>query len=396
MNICLNSVIKNDRKIRLLRVITDDRVVPWHLGKTLKSMSDDFEVTVVGLGVTIHNRTYPNIRFIDLPIYPKINLLKDTIALFKLIKIICRLRPDVCHSIMPKAGLLCALASHFIVPVRIHTFTGQVWQTKKGVGRFLLRMSDKFIIRLNTICFTDSASQSQFLLGEGIVFKGNPLPVILKGSLGGVDLSKLALEKKDLWRSKVKNDLSINNNHLVVGYLARKTPDKGALLILEAFSRILKRIPNVTLLFIGPDDSDGALDAYKSAYPNWSRNVIEMNEVSNHEEYLAVFDVLCLPSYREGFGSIVIDAAALSIPCVGSRIPGLVDAIEDTVTGLLFNCGDIDDLSEKLFTLLQDSFLLQSYGISALSRVKHYYDSEVISRALEDKYKELLVLEKHF
>jgi glycosyltransferase involved in cell wall biosynthesis len=297
---------------------------------------------------------------------------------------------------MPKAGLLCALASRLIVPVRIHTFTGQVWQTKIGVGRFLLRMMDMFVVRLNTVCFTDSASQSQFLLNEGIGFQGGPLPVILKGSLGGVDLSKLAIVKKDLWRAKVKGDLRINNDHLVVGYLARKTMDKGALLILEAFSKILKRIPNVTLLFVGPDDSNGALDAYKAVHPNWRRNVIEMNEVANHEEYLAVFDVLCLPSYREGFGSIVIDAAALAIPCVGSRIPGLVDAIEDTVTGLLFCCGDIDDLCEKLVTLLQDRPLLHSYGVSALSRVKRYYDSEVISRSLENKYRELLVQGKHF
>uniref|UniRef100_UPI004047E319 glycosyltransferase n=1 Tax=Flavobacterium sp. TaxID=239 RepID=UPI004047E319 len=347
-------------------------------------MSDDFNIIIAGDNVTTYSKTYPNINFINVPINRKLNLLIDIFALFKLIFIILRYKPDICHSIMPKAALLSAVASWPFISVRVHTFTGQVWQSQKGLKRLILKEIDKFIIKLNTICFTDSQSQSQFLLSEGISLKGNPLPIISKGSLGGVDLNKISINKKNYWRKKIRYDYKIDEKSIVIGYLARKTLDKGAILLLNAFRKIRGETPNVILMFIGPDESNGILDLYKSEHIDWNHKVIDIGKVVNHEEYLSAIDVLCLPSYREGFGSIVIDAAALAIPTIGSRIPGLVDAIEDFVTGRLFNCGDIDDLCKQLQIMLNDKCLLQTYGTNAYARVVKFYDSKVITKNLED------------
>jgi glycosyltransferase involved in cell wall biosynthesis len=114
--------------------------------------------------------------------------------------------------------------------------------------------------------------------------------------------------------------------------------------------------------------------------------VVERGTVSNHEEYLFISDVLCMPSYREGFGSVVIDAAALGVPCIGSRIVGLVDSIADGFTGLLHPPGDINGLVECLHQLDSDKILLSELGASAKIRVTTYFSSEIMCQLLIDFY----------
>jgi glycosyltransferase involved in cell wall biosynthesis len=377
-------------KPKLLRVITDARVLPWHLGKTLKILKDDFDIIVVGKEVSRYQDNFTGIKLIDLPITPKINFFNDVEALVRLVILILRIKPDIVHSIMPKASLLATLASFFLVPVRIHTFTGQVWQTKLGPSRWMLKCLDKLVVKMNTLCMTDSFSQSDFLYNEGIGTAGNnPLPVISKGSLGGVDLDVIDIQKKECWRNEMRSRYNISKDTFVIGFLARKTIDKGALIILEAFELITAKYNNVALMYIGPDDSAGVLDKYKWDHPDWNASVIEIEAVASHEKYLASFDVLCLPSFREGFGSIVIDAAALAIPTIGSRIYGLTDAIIENETGLLFECGSKQHLVEAVSSLIEDRAFLVRLGSAAYQRAVKNFDCRVLAAELGKLYTKL-------
>jgi glycosyltransferase involved in cell wall biosynthesis len=379
-------------KPKLLRVITDARVLPWHLGKTLKILKDDFEILVAGDGVSRYQKDFPGVTLIDIPINPKVKLFADLRALVELTILIIRFKPDIAHSIMPKAGLLTALASFFFVPVRLHTFTGQVWQTKLGLSRWVLKRLDTLVVKMNTLCMTDSFSQSVFLYDEGIqTLEKKPLTVISKGSLGGVDLEVINIQKKEFWRNEVRLKYNIPENAFVLGFLARKTKDKGALIMLEAFELIVSKYSNVALMYIGPDDSAGDLGRYKAEHPSWNDYVIEVDTVSSHEMYLAAFDILCLPSYREGFGSIVIDAAALAIPTVGSRIPGLTDSIIEDKTGLLFECGNKNDFVKAISLLIEDKMFLEDLGRSAYERVLEYFGYRVLAVELSRLYKKLLL-----
>jgi len=122
-------------KPRVVRIVTASYVVPWHLANTLKRIAADFEVTVVGQGVSAYRDTWPDIRWIDLDLNRKVSLWSDLRALFSLCRIFLAIEPDIVHSIMPKAGLLSALAGFLCrVPVRMHTFTGQVWATRGGLA----------------------------------------------------------------------------------------------------------------------------------------------------------------------------------------------------------------------------------------------------------------------
>lgn len=376
-----------EKKIRIMRVVTSSECVPWHLGNTIKRMANDFEVSVVGQGVSQYSDAFQKINWFDLDIDRKINPLADVRSLYKLIRIILRVRPDIIHSIMPKAGLLTALAGFICrVPIRVHTFTGQVWTTQTGFFRFILLFMDKLISKLNTVCLTDSASQSFFLFDHNIRYSGKSLPVLLKGSLSGYDTEKINNQAIGARAETLRNTLKIDKSDFIFTFIARKSRDKGAIDLINAFSIISNNYPKAKLLFVGPDETRGEIRKMEKSRPDLFKKIINVGRVDNHELYLAISHVLCLPSYREGFGTIVIDAAALGIPTIGSKIVGLVDSIEDGKTGILFPAGDLNKLSQAMLFMLKNPEQRNQMGQSAKQRVEAYFTADQLYIALKEFY----------
>lgn len=389
----VRTVMPVEKSIRVLRVVTSTECVEWHIGKTLTYLSRDFEVMVAGDRVSVNQAAFPDVAWADIAIARKINLWADLKALVLLFVLCRRYKPDVVHSIMPKAGLLTAIAAWLAgVPVRMHTFTGQVWDTKRGLPRAFLKALDRLVVLLNTRCLTDSPSQSAHLLKHGVSDHGKALGSLGQGSLNGVDLGRFDKARISASSKVSRTSVGLGETDFVITYAARKSIDKGALDMLRAFAMARKRIQHMRLLFVGPDESNGAIEALRAATPEAFEGVVEFGLVRNLEDYLALSDVLCLPSYREGFGSVVIDAAALEVPCVGSRIPGLVNAIVDGETGVLFPVGDVDQLSDILVALESDRDRLKQLGKAASERVRKVFSSEVLYSHLANLYKEQLVL----
>lgn len=373
-------------KLKVVRVVTASYVVPWHLNNTLKRMPPDFEVCVVGQDVSKNGDLYPNVRFVDIDINRKKSLFSDFIALIALCRFFLSYRPDIVHSIMPKAGLLTALSGFICrVPVRIHTFTGQTWVAKEGLAHYFYYLLDKLINLLNTSCLTDSYSQSIFLLENKISDSGQPLPVLSKGSLSGVDISRFDLNGLSGAAMQLQTTLGLEKDNFVFAFIARKTRDKGAVDVLKAFSAVSTIANNSRLLFVGPDE-DGEIERLRKSNPELFKNVIDVGHVSNHEVYLAITDVLCLPSYREGFGSIVIDAAAMSVPTIGSRIPGLTDSIVDTQTGLLFSAGNLGELIAHMLAFVENPKMREDMGSRAKARVDEFFTADRLYAALKEFY----------
>ncbi|WP_264531332.1 glycosyltransferase [Flavobacterium sp. N502540] len=378
-----------NRKIKLLRVVTQAEVVPWHLGNFIERSKNDYELFIVGNGVSRYKDQYPYVTFIDNEIVRKTSVFYDIKALLKLVFICIRIRPEIIHSIMPKAGLLSPIAGLFsFVPIRIHTFTGQVWATKKGFSRKFYRLIDKLIFKVATICLTDSQSQSNFLAENGFLVKGAPIQYLGKGSLSGVNLDVFDL---DIVKEKnvLRSELGIDENDFVYVFLARKSIVKGIKELIESFAKVAY-LPNVKLLFIGPDESDGYLDGLLAENKQISNKIISLGIVKNHEKYLAISDVLCLPSSSEGFGTIVIEAAALEVPSIGFDIVGLSDSIENKYSGLLVPLKDTDKFSEAMIMLYKDKEYLNELKINARERVIKYFSADAIYSFQNEFYKSLL------
>lgn len=321
-----------------------------------------------------------------------ISLWRDMWALYHLFRYFRRERTHIAHSTTPKAGLLTALAAYIAgVPVRLHTFTGQPWITMRGAKRWIARASDKLIGRLNTRCYTDSVSQRQFLISQGIMDESK-LFVIGAGSLAGVDLQRFDHKRFSISQCEtMRQSLGIAKNVPVLLFVGRITVDKGVRELLKAYAIIKASFCNAHLVFVGRFDTESGVAG--AILPSDIERLADTHVVGYTEypeAYMAIADVLCLPSYREGFGTVVIEAAAMGVPTVGTNIYGLTDAVEHGKTGLLVPERNVEELANALRTLIADKSLREKMGEAAMQRARTQFDANKVNTQIVEEYRGLL------
>lgn len=317
---------------------------------------------------------------------------QDLKALWHLLVLLAKARPQIVHSTTPKPGLLAAIAGFLLrVPVRLHTFTGQPWVDRHGPIRWAARLADRLIVRLNSHCYADSASQRQFLIDEGIA-PARRISVIGDGSLAGVDTTRF---DRDRWtmpmREEVRREFGIGTGANVLVFVGRIAREKGIQELLMAFERLVKGGRDCHLLLVGPSDEEcGGKSFLVSAAPDAAGRVHTVGYTDQPERYLAIADLLCLPSYREGFGTVVIEAAAMGVATVGSRINGLCDAVIDGETGVLVPPRDADVLHDALAGLLDAPEQITRLGAAARKRARQRFDAQQVNRQVAEEYLRLL------
>jgi len=302
---------------------------------------------------------------------------------------------DLVHSTTPKAGLLAAICGWIArVPVRVHTFTGQQWVTMSGPLRWISRWSDWLIGKLNTRVYADSTSQRQYLIDQHIV---NPdsIGVIGSGSLAGVDVNRFNRGRfSQIECTNLRVELGVETGSVVIVFIGRITQEKGIHELIEACKRLRNEKLKLSLILIGPMDreldgsrgtGDGSSEMFGSRLP-WI-HIVGYSDTP--ERYLAASDIMALPSYREGFGTVVIEAAAMGVPTVGTSITGLSDAIVNEVTGLMVPPRDTGALTDALRRLVVDPELRDRLGTSARRRCLQLFDSNLVNLKLVEEYRGL-------
>jgi glycosyltransferase involved in cell wall biosynthesis len=311
----------------------------------------------------------------------------DLLALLALLRLFRQRRFDLVHSITPKAGLLAMLAGALAgVPLRLHSFTGQVWVTRSGLMRTLLKTADRLIAWLATDVLADSPSQREFLIAQGIVAAAKSA-VLARGSICGVDMARFRPDAAARERVRYRHD--IPPGAVVFLYLGRIQRDKGLLDLAQAFAAVGTLHPDAHLLLVGPDEGD-LRAALTSAAAACAARLRIAGLTDRPQEYFAAADAFCLPSYREGFGTTIIEAAAAGVPAIGSRIYGITDAILDGETGLLFEAGEVQQIAQSMRTLAGDESLRQRMGVKARERAERDFSSAVVTAALLEYYEKLL------
>jgi glycosyltransferase involved in cell wall biosynthesis len=331
-------------------VATTTYAIDMFVRDGLAVLADYFDVTIVTNCEKSSHYSDIGASVIHIPFARKPNVVTDCFCFFKLVWLFLINRPDIVHSIAPKTGLLSAVAASVtLIEVRCHTFTGQVWATKTGWKRVSLRWLDKIVSVLNTHCACDSPSQKVFLDRE--LGGSSKVSVIGRGSFGGVNLDLYQRSGEDLRAAKL--ELIGSLQPVVFCYLARKTRDKGAWDVIYAFNEHLTKYPSDILLYLGPIEESVPQQVLDIIKLNAS-NIINIDELVNDLVFLKGTDILLLPSYREGFGSVVIKAASMGIPTVGYRIYGLTDSVSSE-NGVLVDKGDIKLFSNAIEELREDT-----------------------------------------
>jgi len=360
---------------QLCVVLTSPFVLNAFLLQHLSALADHYRVSVCinTLEGPVSTALDPRVEVIHIGIERKIRPWNDAKALWQLIRLIKRRRFDAVHSLTPKGGLLGMLAAWLCsVPVRTHVFTGQVWATRTGLFRRILRSIDQLVAGLASDVWADSQSQAQFLVAEGVCHPGRVLAPC-DGSLSGVNVHRFSADP--LRRERVRQALGIAEDIPVFLFLGRLQREKGVLVLVEAFRRMALKHDSAQLLWVGPDE-DHLAEQAASAAPSRS-HVLGLTQTP--EDYIDAADVLVLPSFREGFGTVVIEAAAMGRPAVASRIYGLTDAVIHEETGLLVPPADAEELYRAMERMLEIKER-ERLGINARTRAIIHFSADRLTR----------------
>lgn len=360
---------------RVCLVTTSDLIVRFFLGGLLRALSERYELTVI---VKTDRQDLLSRQGIAAELAPigierDIRPLADLQALAALTRLFRRRRFDGVVSLAPKAGLLAALAGKMAgVPFRCHVYQGEVWATARGARRALLKALDRLVARLATHVLVISPSERSVLEREKVLAPGQAT-LVANGSLCGVDLERFRADQA--WRRDTRAMLDIPEHARVILFLGRITRDKGVLDLASAFGAVAGTREDVFLVYTGPDEQDLHGEIRSAAARIADR--LRFAPLTDHpERYIAAADILALPSYREGFGNVLIEAGAAGVPALASRIYGIEDALRDGETGLMHPPGDVPAIAAGLERLLDDAALRSRLGRQARERVARDFSSD--------------------
>ena len=377
-----------DNKIKIAFIATTPFFFTSQLFNQLKCLEKNkFEIYIITSDIEpFSNILSKHFKIHLVKIDRKINLFYDILALVKIIFFLKKKNIAIVHSFTPKGGFLAMMAAFLCqTNLKIHTYTGQAWVTKQGLIKKIMIYCDKIINKLSDICLVDSESQKIFLIDNKIVSK-KKIYCIGKGSVAGVDLNKFNKNKYHNKIKFIKKINKINDKKIIITFVGRLHEEKGIFNLIDIFI-ILSKKYSISLIFLGPIDfqnKNNEILFYKIIKKN--NNIKYIKTRSDPELIISITDVLCLPSYREGFGSVIIQAAAMGVPCLGTNIVGIKDAIINNRTGLLFELGNNKDLEKKLELLIKNKNLRKYLSINAFNYVKKNYASSNFEKKLINFY----------
>lgn len=354
----------------------------------INALREDYDVYLAG-----NIKNVKEVEMLDLTGWKQIDIERpislgnDLKAVRQLSSYFKKMKFDAVHSVTPKAGLVCALAGFLVhVPIRIHIFTGQVWATRKGVMRLMLKSFDWLIAKLNTHILVDGNSQKKFLVQQGVVSK-TKAHVLGDGSISGVNMARFNPSVDT--RIAVRKELSISNEKVVFVFMGRLNHDKGLYELLPAFNRLSETSRNVFLLLFGMDEEN--IVTTFGQYTNLTKeNFLYYGATREPQRMLQAGDVFVLPTYREGFGSSVIEAACLGLPTITSDAYGVLDASVPNETGLQCKVGDVESLYACMKELVDDVQKRKALGEAGRKRVQEKFAGAVVVKHWKEYYDKLL------
>jgi glycosyltransferase involved in cell wall biosynthesis len=210
--------------------------------------------------------------------------------------------------------------------------------------------------------------------------------VLGNGSISGVNLSRFRSRSDE--RLRIRNKLGIAEDAIVFLFLGRLNRDKGVLDLAWAFNLLAAKYRQSHLLFVGADEG-GMENKVKQICSKCADKLHFVSFTKEPEYYMNAADVFCLPSYREGFGSVVIEAGASGVPSIGSRIYGITDSIDEGRTGLLFAPGNIDKLYSHMACFIDNPSMREEMGEAARVRAVEMFPGALITSELLKYYQDI-------
>lgn len=382
-------------KPKLMRVTT----VPVFLFKSLRGqlafMSRHFHV----IGVCSRERYFDELAqesgvpLVAVTIERKISIRSDIKSVISLYKLFRKEKPDIVHTETPKAGLVGMLAAWLArVPVRIHTVAGLPIVEAEGLKYTILKIAEKTQSFCATKVFPNSFSLMEYMADRKLCPR-EKMQVIGNGASNGIDTDFFDPEQiSQVSQKEIRDKYKIPEDAFVFCFIGRMVRDKGVQELIEAFDDLSRKYPErMKLLLVG--DYEPALDPISKT----TQDVIEKNGdilctgiQQDVRLFLKVSDVFVLPSYREGFPAVVLEAGAMGVPAIVSDINGCNEIITPGYNGLIVPPKDVLQLREAMEKIFTDKQLLEEITSHARPVVVDKYRSSYLWNCLLEEYHKLL------
>jgi glycosyltransferase involved in cell wall biosynthesis len=321
-----------------------------------------------------------------------ISPIHDLGALWRIYRELRKTRPDIVHAHTPKAGLLVMIAAFLArTPARIYHIHGLPMITATGVKRILLRLSEKVACALAHKVLCVSKSVQEVAIDENLCDK-QKIKVLLQGSINGVDSANRFNPYRfgPHERLNIRTELGIAPNDRVIGYVGRIVRDKGWIELSDAWRLLREEYPDSHLLVIGPFEPQDPVPQDVRMLLQTDPRIHLMGQIADVPRYFTAMDLVVLPSYREGLPCVPLEAAAMQLPVVATKIPGCIDAVVDGVTGTLVHPRDSVSLAQAIGRYLADPELRARHGLAARERIVRDFSPEKIWQAILAEYEEFL------
>lgn len=319
----------------------------------------------------------------------RISPLLDLVALARIRRVLSEVRPDIVHAHTPKGGLLGMIAAVSTrVPTRIYQVRGLPMLTARGFKRRLLRATEKIACRCAQRVLCNSHSILEVVVQEAIC-RPEKVKVLKNGSGNGVDaLGRFNPDGLDEEAGDdARREWGIPSDATVVGFVGRLVREKGIVELAEAWRLLRDDFPGLHLLLVGPFET-------RDRVPGRAVEILQRDERVHltgmdwdTPRLYAAMDLVVLPTYREGFPNVPLEAAAMGLPVVATRVPGCVDAVEDGVTGTLVEPRDAGALAAAIESYLRDPTLRDGHGERGRRRVLSEFRPEGIWEELFREYR---------
>lgn len=316
----------------------------------------------------------------------QIHPLRDLIALWKIYKIIRYQRPDIVHTHTAKAGTLGRIAAILAgVPVRIHTFHGNIFQgyfNRIYVMAFLF--IEKILAYFTTYIVAISERQKEEICQRYRIAKPDKVKVIPLG----LELEELFLI--DSHNGRLRDELKIAGDATVVGIVGRLVPVKNHRMFLEVAKSLSTRLGDdfkVKYLIIGDGQERPALEEY-TRDARLNGDVVFCGWREDLGNVYSDLDIVCLTSFNEGTPVSLIEASAAGRPVVATNVGGVADVVIDGVNGYLVPLGDVESFSKSLARLIEDAQKRCEFGLKGREIVQKRFSKQRLINDIKNLYED--------
>jgi len=380
-------------KPKLIRITTVPISLKILLKDQLKCMNEYFDV----VGVSSKGKELSDvekdegIRTIELNMSREITPLKDLISLIKMMVLLLKEKPDIVHTHTPKAGIVGMVAAWITrVPHRLHTVAGLPVMEASGNKKKILLMVEKITYFCATKVYPNSHGLQEYILENNLVDK-DKLKVIGYGSSNGIDTSYFEKTNEVTNQSKqIKKNYNLDNQFIFC-FVGRVVKDKGINELLHAFNALTHKFSNISLLIVGNFEEElDPISKQSHKILKENKNIINVGYQNDIRPYLASSDCFVLPTYREGFPNVVLQACSMELPCIVTDINGCNEIIEDHKSGLLIEPKNKDALYVAMGAMLEEKELAEQLGVNNRNDIIQKYDRKFFYQYLLEEYNKVM------